>query len=58
VVFAATDPANLDIWLEFGTRHMEARPFLHASAQLEEGPHERRIQQAINDAIQEVGLGR
>lgn len=45
---------NLDIGLEFGTKYMSPRPFLHASAQLEQGPHLRRIEDAIQAAIDEV----
>lgn len=51
-------PANLDIWLEFGTRRGQApRPFLLSSAQLEEGPHERRVFRALEAAIAEVQRG-
>jgi HK97 gp10 family phage protein len=50
-------PANLPIWIEFGTSKMPAQPFLFNSAQLEEGAHLRRIAEAIEDAIGEVGLG-
>lgn len=45
---------NLDIGLEFGTKFMTPRPFLHVSAQLEEGPHRRRIEAAIDEAIGEA----
>lgn len=48
-------PANLAQWLEFGTRRMTARPFLYASAQLEEGSHLRRVGEAVQASIQEVG---
>lgn len=44
-------------WLEFGTRYMTARPYFFASARLEEGAHDRRIRQAVQDTIDEVGLG-
>lgn len=43
--------------LEFGTRYMSARPFLHASARLEESGHEQRVIEAINQALTETGLG-
>ena len=45
---------GLPAWLEFGTKYMTARPFLFASARLEEGPHERRVAQALQEAIDEV----
>src|SRR5262245_7704385 len=52
----ATTP-QLPYWLEYGTRYMTARPFLFASALLEEGPHEQRISEAIGDAIAATGFG-
>lgn len=45
---------NIDVALEWGTRMMTPRPFMQASALLEEGPHRRRIEQAIQAAIDEV----
>ena len=48
---------NLPIWLEFGTVKMTARPYFFASAQLESGAHDRRIREAIGQAIREVGGG-
>jgi hypothetical protein len=48
---------NLPIWLERGTVHMTARPYFDVSARLEEGPHRRRIGQALLDAIEEAGRG-
>lgn len=50
-------PDNLPLWLEFGTRYMGAQPFLFNSARLEEGPHLRRVAEALQDAIDDVGLG-
>lgn len=50
-------PTELPLWLEFGTVKMTAQPFLLSSARLEAGAHERRIAEAIQDAIDEVGLG-
>jgi hypothetical protein len=44
-------------WLEFGTRHMVARPFLFVSAQLEQAPHRRRVAEAVQDEINQRGLG-
>lgn len=48
---------NLPIWLEFGTKFMAPQPYFFASAKLEENAHDRRMRQAIQDAIDEVGLG-
>lgn len=56
LVFVAptSRPAELPVWLEFGTKHMLARPFLVAAARLEDGPHRRRVEQALASAIAEV----
>lgn len=48
---------SLPAWLEYGTKHMSARPFFRPSAQLEEGPHLRRIAHAVQSAIDDAGLG-
>lgn len=50
-------PENLPYWLEFGTKKMTKKPFFFESARLEEGAHDRRIRAAIQDAIDEAGLG-
>lgn len=47
-------PRNLPHWLEFGTKHMSARPYLFNAARLEEGTHARRLATALQDAIDEV----
>lgn len=44
-------------WLEHGTQFMTARPFLFVAARLEVGPHDRRISEAIQDAIEEANRG-
>lgn len=49
---------HIDSWLEFGTIHMTAKPFLFNSAALEEGNHYRRLTEAVQDAIDDEGLGR
>lgn len=41
------------IWHEFGTEKMTAQPFMFNSATLEEGPHLRRVIEAIQAAIDE-----
>lgn len=51
-------PENFALWHEVGTSKMTAQPFLWSSARLEAAAHERRIAQAVQDAINEVGLGR
>ena len=49
--------ANLPQWIEFGTKKMQARPFLFSSARLEAGAHLRRVSEALDAAIEEQGLG-
>lgn len=44
----------LPAWLEYGTKHMNARAFFGPSARLEEGPHMRRIEDAIDKALSDV----
>lgn len=53
-VRALDRPDNLGLWLEFGTEHMVARPFLFEAARLEEGPHLRRVEDAVQAAIDKV----
>ena len=48
---------NLPIWLERGTERMPAYPFFFEGARLEAGGHERRMLGAIQQAIDEAGLG-
>ena len=50
-------PENLPLWLEFGTSRMTKRPYFFAAVELERDPHDRRIRAAIQDAIDDVGLG-
>lgn len=57
VVFVGRPRKTVATYLEYGTKHMSARPFLHASARVEEGGHQRRVQQAIRDVIAAEGLG-
>lgn len=53
-----TRAANFPLWHEYGTKYVEAQPFLTNSARLEEGPHMRRIEDALQESIDEVnGLG-
>jgi len=58
VVFVGNGRGHVGRYLEFGTRgHAHAHPFLFVSARLEEGPNLRRARLAIQDAIDEKGLG-
>jgi murein DD-endopeptidase MepM/ murein hydrolase activator NlpD len=58
VVFVGGDRGHIGRYLEFGTRGFQhAHPFLFVSARLEEGPNLRRARLAIQDAIDEKGLG-
>lgn len=50
-------PTNLDSWIEFGTRKMGAHHYLLPAAALEERAHLRRVDDAMQRAIAEVGLG-
>jgi len=40
-------PANLPDWLEFGTRHMAARPYIRPAADEAEGPYLREMEAAV-----------
>jgi hypothetical protein len=50
----AEQPKNLPYWLEKGTGRMSPRPYFWISVELEEGAHRRRIERAMQDAIDEV----
>jgi hypothetical protein len=50
-------PANLPLWLEVGTWKMNERPHLFVSARLEETAHRRRLEDAVQRAIDSEGLG-
>ena len=43
-------------WVEHGTQYMTARPFLHVSAALEQPGHYRRVEDAVNVAIDANGF--
>ena len=57
VVFVGNNRTHIGRFLEFGTRYMAAQPYLFVSARLEEGSHDRRAREAVQDAIAEKGLG-
>jgi hypothetical protein len=55
---------NLPLWIEKSTKKgrpgsssQAARPFFYVSAELEKGPHFRRIGEALQDASNDRGLG-
>ena len=52
-----TQQHHVDLYLEFGTMNMYAKPFLHASARLEEGPHFRRVEDALDRATRNAEAG-
>lgn len=61
VVFAydtsdASSRGPVDFWLEFGTKHMTAKPFFFNAGLMEEGPYLRRVGEALQAAIDEAGL--
>ena len=49
-----TRAANFPIWQEEGTKRMHARPAMKNAVSLEQGPHLRRVSEALGDAINEV----
>jgi HK97 gp10 family phage protein len=57
VIFVGAGRQHVGSFLEWGTRFMSAKPFLFASARLEEGAHDRRSREAVQAAIDEKGLG-
>lgn len=65
VAYENPEMPNLGLWLEKGTkagkRHnyarTQARPFFYSSIELEVGAHERRIEDAVRSAANELGLG-
>lgn len=48
-------PANLPIWLEFGTKHMTPRPAWEAARLLLAGTYERRVANGLQRAIDGLG---
>lgn len=57
VFIESPEMPNLPLWLERGTTFMTARPFFGPAVALEQGPHVRRIGDAVQAVIEEVGLG-
>lgn len=48
-------PANLPIWLEFGTKHMTPRPAWEAARRLLSGTYVRRVESGLQRAINGLG---
>ena len=58
VVFVASpEMPNLPQWIEFGTVKMTGDPYLFPAGRAEEGPHRRRALEAIQDGLDDAGLG-
>jgi hypothetical protein len=57
VIYVGQGRQHIGSYLEFGTKLMTEKPFLFASARLEEGAHDRRARDAVQAAIDEKGLG-
>lgn len=49
--------ANLPIWLEFGTVHARALPYFYGAVELEHGTYLRRVENALQSAIDGLGGG-
>jgi HK97 gp10 family phage protein len=47
-------PSNLPLWLEFGTRFMQARPFLRPAADEEDDKYKRNMMQAADNTATKV----
>ena len=58
VVISGNDKMpNLPYWIEKGTIHQPPRPYREPAVELERGPHDDRISEALQTAIREKGLG-
>lgn len=49
--------ANLPTWLEYGTKHMTPKPAWNAAILLQQGTHMRRLEDAMQAAIDGLGVG-
>ena len=45
----------VDVWLETGTKWMNAQPWFFASALIENGPHLRRMEERIQTVLDDLG---
>lgn len=57
VLVTRIEPRNVPYWLEYGTKYMDAKPFLWASVALEEGPAQARMDAAIREGLAAAGYG-
>lgn len=55
VVMGRKSRKHTGVWLEFGTTHQFAKPFFFASADLEQGPHLRRLEARIQRWLDSAG---
>lgn len=57
-VEAKQRPNNIAIWLNFGTKYMAGDDFMFSATRLEEGPHLRRLNDALTELCEDLsGLG-
>jgi HK97 gp10 family phage protein len=49
-------PANLPIWLEYGTSKMAARPYMRPAAEAQRDDYQRAAERAVTRAAESVGL--
>jgi HK97 gp10 family phage protein len=57
VVYVGDGRQHIAAFLEYGTRYMTRQDFFWPSAQIEQGAHDRRTREAIQEAIDTAGLG-
>ena len=55
LAYEAGKQPPVDWYLEQGTKFLRARPFFMSSALLEEGPHMRRLEEAVQKFLDDVG---
>jgi hypothetical protein len=52
---AGAQTARVDYLLQYGSVRMYAKPWFFSSAYLEEGPHMRRLEEALRKFLEDVG---
>lgn len=57
VVYVGAGRGHIAQFIEYGTRYMQRHDFFWAGAQIEQGAHDRRTREAIQEAIDASGLG-
>jgi len=55
LAYEAGKQAPVDKYLEYGTRYVAPKPFFWAPALLEEGPHLRRMQERVQQVLDDLG---